>query len=384
MPDFSSEDSGGPEPPGGVIEALSDEEEVFLIKKKKARSARIKSDDRKLNTKDRIDMYTNSTEPGTDSTTIDPIQIPPQSIHMGALSLKSPKYMHSKESSPPATPNTEKKTENLDDDVYSPRKEEKPQGTIPPEKINKNHSQKLLQKVKEKENQSESIKNATEDQQREEKKDLSLFLDSKIPQVTESTSSVQAANSGSYYGVQKLNKVGFSTEKPVDILAMIPPSPGGKIIVKNTLSGPPKGILKKSGTRENQSISKPKRLKKRANWNWKLKQTKFPTKTISGVTYVKNPYYNIKEVELREFLDNLMKNSLERGSPDASFVLDLSSRELTYLPAIVSKQTYLTVLNLYMNQLKYLPFDIGLSPPPPFFSSSLFFPSFFLLSIPIY
>ena len=58
-----------------MVEVLDLEEELFLTKKKKTRSARIKSDDRKFNAKDRIDMMNTSSNESLGETTLDSLKL---------------------------------------------------------------------------------------------------------------------------------------------------------------------------------------------------------------------------------------------------------------------------------------------------------------------
>ena len=162
---------------------------------------------------------------------------------------------------------------------------------------------------------------------------------------------------------QPINKkLQFSSEKPTDINAILEKN-ATKKLRKRRKPKTPLGILKKSGI----SPKRVDNLIDRKKLFWKEGLTKFQTKTISGITYVKNPVFNIYDVQLREFIVNT-----QHSFPNST-TLDLTHREFAYLPSIVPKLSYLTVLNLYSNHLKFLPADIGI-----FFS--LFFPSNFFFS----
>ena len=96
---------------------------------------------------------------------------------------------------------------------------------------------------------------------------------------------------------------------------------------------------------------------KASSATWHLRETQFQQETRNGISTVHNPLYNPQLVQLREHLDDLRIKSARPGAEPA--LLDLSNKELTALPTIICKHSYLTVLNLYMNQIRSLPIEIG-------------------------
>ena len=75
------------------------------------------------------------------------------------------------------------------------------------------------------------------------------------------------------------------------------------------------------------------------------------------ISRVENPLYNPMLSSLKIQLNTLKSEA--QLHPNNPSVLDLSNRELSSIPLIVCKQNYLTVLNLYSNQLKSIPAEIG-------------------------
>lgn len=144
--------------------------------------------------------------------------------------------------------------------------------------------------------------------------------------------------------------VAFSTQKPIDILTL-----PIKSIPKPTAK-PKKGILKKSHSLSINPKKRPTVYESERSACWKLGFTQFSMVVKNGITVVKNPLYNSKEVQLRETLEEIYRIHVETGN---KAILDLSAKELKHIPPIVLKQQYLNVLNLYMNQFRHLPSDIG-------------------------
>lgn len=146
----------------------------------------------------------------------------------------------------------------------------------------------------------------------------------------------------------KQRSVAFSPEKPLDILLSPRKLPPGSL-------KPKKGILKKSISsdfkRQRPKVYLSSRIK-----SWKLGATKFNVVSKNGLTFVKNPVYNPRDVELRELLEEIYRIHVANGE---KAILDVSVRELTSVPSIILKSTYLNVLNLYMNQIQHLPSEIG-------------------------
>ena len=113
-----------------------------------------------------------------------------------------------------------------------------------------------------------------------------------------------------------------------------------------------------STTKKSKKKTKETSKKNRPSANWQLNETQFASQVQNGIETVQNPLYDPKLVALRLQLDLMKVRSSKPGAEPA--VLDLSGKELTSLPAIICKHDYLSVLNLYMNQIRTLPPEIGL------------------------
>lgn len=93
---------------------------------------------------------------------------------------------------------------------------------------------------------------------------------------------------------------------------------------------------------------------------WNAGGTQFNKRVKNGISTVANPLYDPRLVELRNHIEQIKEKwKLAKGE---KAILDLSRKELTSVPQIVCKQEFLNVLNLYMNQIKFLPHEIGTLP----------------------
>ena len=86
--------------------------------------------------------------------------------------------------------------------------------------------------------------------------------------------------------------------------------------------------------------------------------TQFKSTVKRGVVTVENPLFSPAVVALKNQLNQQRMEA--KANPGVPAVLELSNMELTSLPLMICKQEYISVLNLYMNQLKTLPPEIGL------------------------
>lgn len=153
-----------------------------------------------------------------------------------------------------------------------------------------------------------------------------------------------------------------------------PAKPLKSILKKSSYAEEPRRV-KKANRKKNVSLNlkedpkvsegKKKKSKKgdneekknRPSTNWQLRETTFTSQVQNGIETFKNPLYDPQLVALRLQLDGMKQKAAKVNSEPA--VLDMSGRELTSLPPIICKHTYLTVINLYMNQIRSLPPEIG-------------------------
>ena len=91
--------------------------------------------------------------------------------------------------------------------------------------------------------------------------------------------------------------------------------------------------------------------------SWQLNSTNFKISVKNGVVTVQNPIYNSGFAAIKQQLSQLQQNY--KNSSQSPAALDASKSDLSSFPLIICNHDYLTICNLYSNQLKCLPAEIG-------------------------